>query len=110
MWTPPGGVRRPRASRDHADARPARELAVGVGHVGGADLVTAGDEPDRRVVERVEHGEVALAGHAERQLDAVDDELVDEELTARPHESRSGCSRYTVALWSLGRSSSAGST
>ena len=34
------------------------------------------------VVERVEHGEVALARDAEREVDAVDDELVDEELSA----------------------------
>ena len=51
---------------------PAGELAVGVGHVRGADLVAAGDEADRRVVERVEHRQVALAGHAERDVDPVD--------------------------------------
>ena len=91
---------------------PAGELAVGVGHVRGADLVAAGDEPDRRVVERVEHGEVALAGDAEGQLDAVDDELVDEELCPpRPHVQRErGARGSTVGFWSFGRSSSAGST
>ena len=62
-----GGVRRARAARDHADAGPAGELPVGVGHVRGADLVAAGDEADRRVEERVEHGEVALARDAERE-------------------------------------------
>ena len=107
---PACGVRRPRAARDHADPRPAGELAVGVGHVGGPDLVAAGDEPDRGVVERVEHGQIALAGNAEGQLDSVDDELVDEELAACPHVRTSGCSRYTVGFWSFGRSSSAGST
>ena len=80
-----GGVRRAGAAGDHADARPAGELAVGVGHVRGADLVAAGDEADRRVVERVEHGQVALAGHAEGDVHPVDDELVDEEPAARPH-------------------------
>ena len=104
------GVRRPRAASDHADPRPAGELSVGVGHVRGADLVAAGDELDRSIVERVQHGQIALAGNAEGQLDPVDDELVDEELAARPHVRRSRCSRYTVGFWSFGRSSSAGST
>ena len=39
-------------------------------------------EPDVGVVERVEHGQVALPGHAERVLDAVQLELVDEDLAA----------------------------
>ena len=70
-----------------------RQLPVCVGHVGGADLVTAGDEPDRGVVERVEHGEVALTGNAVRHVDAVNDELVDEKLAARPHRRLIGCSK-----------------
>ena len=80
-----GRVRRAGATRDHADAGTAGELAVGVGHVGRADLVTTRDEADRRVVERVEHGQVALAGHAEGEVHPVDHELVDEEPAARPH-------------------------
>ena len=73
---------------------PAGELAVGVGHVRRARLVAAGDQPDRRVVEAVEDVEVALARHAERELGAVDDELVDEELAAaRGSRATSGCSR-----------------
>ena len=80
-----GGVRRAGATRDHADARPAGELAVGVGHVRCADLVTARDEADRRVVERVEHRQVALAGHAEGDVHPVHHELVDEEPASRPH-------------------------
>ncbi len=69
------------------------QLSVCVGHVGGADLVTAGDEPDRGVVERVEHREVALAGHPVTPVDAVNDELVDEELAARSHRRLIGCSK-----------------
>ncbi len=76
------GVRRPGAARHHADTRAAGELAVGVGHVGGADLVAAGDEADRGVVEGVEHGQIALAGHAVGHVHPVHDELVDEEPAA----------------------------
>ena len=85
---------------------PPGQLPVRLGRVRGALLVAAGDEPDRRVVQRVEHGQVALAGEAEREVDAVQLELVDEDPAAAPH---SGTSRRTVARWSLGLSSSAGS-
>ena len=88
----------------------AGELAVGVRHVRGADLVAARDEPDRRVVERVEHGQVAFAGHAEGHVDAVHDELVDEDLPPVLTSATSRCSKKTVGLCSFGRSSSAGST
>ena len=103
------GVRRAGAARDHADARAAGELAVGVGHVGGADLVAAGDEAERRVVEGIEHGEVALAGDAEGDVDAVHDELVDEEPAAVLTSEAAGA-RGRRSLLQLGRSSSAGST
>ena len=49
-------------------------------------------KPDVRVVERVEHGQVALARHAERVLDAVQLELVDEDLAAGAAHAR-GCSK-----------------
>ena len=103
-----GRVGRARAARDEADPRPAGELAVRLGHVRGGSLVAARDEPDRRVVERIEHRQVALAGDAESQLDAVQLELVDERLAAASHRS-TGCSRRIVARWSFGFSSSAGS-
>ena len=78
------GVRRARAARDHADAGPAGQLAVGIGGVGGRRLVAAGDhaQPVAVRVEAVEQREVALARHAERELDAVQRELVGEQLPA----------------------------
>ena len=42
------GVRRARAARDHADARAAGQLAVGVGGVRGRRLVAAGDDAQPR--------------------------------------------------------------
>ena len=65
-------------------ARPVGELAVGLGHVGRARLVAADDELQlvAHVVEAVEHREEALARHREREVGAVDHELVDEELAA----------------------------
>ncbi len=104
-------VRRARPARDEADPRAAGQLAVRVGHVRGADLVAADDEADRRVVERVEHREVALAGDAEDEIDAVQLELVDEDLAARArHPSSRAWSKKTVGRWSFGFSSSSGST
>ncbi len=110
----PGGVhadgrlRRARATRDEADPGAAGELAVRLRRVRGSLLVAAGDEPDRRVVERVEHGQEALARQAEGEVDAVQLELVDEDPAAAPH-CGSGSSRRTVARWSFGLPSSAGS-
>src|SRR5260221_12571661 len=84
-------MRRAGTARDDGDSRPAGELSVGVGHVRGAGLVAAGDQPDRRIVKTVEHSEEALARHAEHRVGAVHDELVDEELPAVPaHMERSG--------------------
>ena len=77
-------VGRAGTARDEADARAAGQLAVGLRHVGGAAFLAADDEPHglARVVQRVEHGEIALARHAESEIDAVDLERVDEQLAA----------------------------
>ncbi len=63
-----GGVRSAGPARDEHHARPAGQLAERVGHVGGAAFLPAHDElqPVGGVVEGVQHGEVALAGNAER--------------------------------------------
>ncbi|MNJ26376.1 hypothetical protein D3C77_208570 [compost metagenome] len=67
------GVGRARPARDHADAGTARQLAIGLGHVGGAGLVAADDDLDlvAHVGQGVEHGEIALARHAEDLVDPV---------------------------------------
>ena len=58
------------------------QLAVGFRHKRRAALLSAGDEMDlRRVVKRVEHFEIALAGDAERHLDAMRAQRSDDELT-----------------------------
>ena len=76
------GVGRAGAARDEADAGLAGQLAVGLGHEGRAAFLAADDEADARVVQRVEHVEVAFAGHAEGGVDAVDGERVDQDLAA----------------------------
>ena len=70
------------AARHHRDAGAPGELAVGLGHHRGAAFLAAGDVADLAVVQRVEQREVALAGHAERELGAVDPQLVDQDLAA----------------------------
>ena len=59
-------------------------LPYAFGHVGGAAVLAGDDQADvvARVVERVEHREIALAGHAEREVGAVNAELVDQDLPA----------------------------
>ena len=103
-----GRLGRSGTSRHEADSGPAGQLAVRLGRVRGALLVPAGDELDRRVVERVEDGQEALSGQAEREVDPVQLELVDEDPAAASH-GVSGSSSRTVARWSFGFSSSAGS-
>ena len=69
------------------------------------------DESHGCVAQRVEHRQVALAGDAECEIGAVQDELVDEDLPAAPaHGRTTGCSKYTVGRWVFGFSASAGST
>ena len=56
------------------------DLADGFRHHRRAALVAAHGDGDVAVVKRIEHGEIAFAGHAEGVLDAVDDQLVDQHL------------------------------
>ena len=108
---PDAGVRGPRSAGDQADPGAAGELPVGLGHVRGPRLVAGDDQSQRGVVQRVEHGEVALARDAEGQLGAMDGELIDEDLASGAgHVRTSGASQKIVAFWVLGLSASAGST
>ena len=67
-------------ARDEAHAGSAGELAVGLGHHRRRALLACRDEADRapRVVQGVEHREVALAGHAEDEVDALRAQAVDQ--------------------------------
>ncbi len=87
-----GRVGRARPARHEADAGRARELAVRFGHVRGAALVTTRDQLDAlaRAVQGVEHRQVAFAGHAEREVRAVNDELIDENLPAGALHKKKG--------------------
>ena len=66
------------------DARLAREPAVGAGGEGGTGFVARDDEaePLLRCPQRFQHGQVALAGHAERGIDAVVEEGRDQRIAA----------------------------
>src|SRR6266852_5911842 len=85
------GIGRAGSAGDEADSRPARDLGPGLGHVRGAAVLARDDQADRlaRVVERVENREIALAGNAERGVDAVDLERIDENLSRCP-----GCAGF----------------
>ena len=77
------GVAGAGAARHQQHSRLAGELAVGFGHKGGAAFLAAGHETDLgRVEQRVEHFEIALAGDAERHVDAMGAQRGDDELTA----------------------------
>ncbi|MNN20508.1 hypothetical protein D3C81_1337920 [compost metagenome] len=74
------GVGRPRSARNHADARLAGQLAIGLGHVGGAGLVAADDDldPVAHIGQGVEHGQIAFARHTEDLVHPVHHEGVDQ--------------------------------
>ena len=74
------------AARDEADAGLAGELAAGLGHVGRTALVPADDHPEAvlPIVERIEHGEIALTGHAEGEIGALGQERVEQKRAAGP--------------------------
>src|SRR6266849_8200407 len=81
------GVGRARPARHEADAGAAGKLAVGLRHVGSSAFLAAYDEADllAHVIERVERGEIALAGYAEGRVRAVNPELIDQDLAAGAH-------------------------
>ena len=72
------GIARARPAGDEAHARTSGRLADRFRHHRGAAFLPADGDLDGTIVERVEHGEIALARHAEHVLDAVDDELIDQ--------------------------------
>ena len=77
------GIGRAGTTGDEGDAGAAGHLAVGVGHVRDPALLPADDGLDlARVVQRVEHGEKALARHGEDAVAALDAKLVDEDAAA----------------------------
>jgi hypothetical protein len=72
-----------RSAGDEAHARPAGQLAVGLGHVGGAALLPVDHEADlvAVLVEAVERGQVALTRHTEGVGHALRHQAFDKEVT-----------------------------
>ncbi|MNL15555.1 hypothetical protein D3C87_1365460 [compost metagenome] len=72
------------AARDKADAGLAGQLAIGLGHIGGAAFLAADDRLDRIgvLVERVDAGQIAFAGNHEYAARAMDAQLLHQDLAA----------------------------
>ena len=79
-----GGIGGAGPAGHEGDARLAREPGVGAGGEGGAGFVARDDEaePLLRRPQRLQHGEVALARHAERGIDAVFEKGRDQRIAA----------------------------
>ena len=71
-----------RAAGHHGHAGPAGGVGVALGHVAGALLVAHEDVADRRVDDRVVHGEDAAAREPEDRVDALHLERLDQRLAA----------------------------
>ena len=78
---PGRSIGRARAASDEGNSRPSGHLAVGVGHIGDPAFLAADSQVDlRRIVERIEHREEALARNDENAIAALQFELLDEDL------------------------------
>ena len=99
MWTPTDACVAPGPRVTRQIPGPSRELPERLGHVGRAGLVPARDVADGAVDQAVEDVDVALPGNAEREVDAVERQLVDEDPAAgAAHRGRAiACSRRTDA-------------
>ncbi len=73
-----GGIGGARAAGDETHAGPAGHLADRLRHHGGAALLPADGDGEIAVMERVEHREIALAGHAKDVAHAMNAQLVDQ--------------------------------
>ena len=77
------GVAGPGTARDQANPRPPGQLAMGLGHVGGAAFVAAGNHANRgRVVQRVKDWKVTFTRHAKRDVSAMKPQRIDQDAPA----------------------------
>ena len=83
MWTAGEALVAP-GPRDESDAGPAGQLADRFRHHGGAAFLPAHRHHDIAIMERVEHGQIALAGNAERVPRSMGQQLIDQNLATRP--------------------------
>ncbi|MGC0388810.1 hypothetical protein ACVIU7_003897 [Bradyrhizobium liaoningense] len=74
------GIGRAGAAGDEADAGAAGQLAIGFRHHRSAAFGPAYHDVDRAVMQRIERRQIALARHAGDALDALGDELIDQDL------------------------------
>ena len=76
---------RARSPGDQANARPAGEFAICLGHVRCTGLVATGNESDfiGNVVQGIENFEIAFAWHAESDVHAVTAQGINEDAPAR---------------------------
>ena len=90
------GVGGTRPAGRKADARLAGQFAPGLGHIGRAAFLTADHQWQglAHVMQRIEHREETLARHAKRPSRAVNNQLVDKDLTAAAR--RQGCGDRSV--------------
>jgi hypothetical protein len=78
------GIRRARSACHKANARAAREFAVGLRHIGCTAFLAADNESDvlAGFIKCIEHREITLTGNAERHVHTVHLQRINEQLTA----------------------------
>jgi hypothetical protein len=87
------------AAADRADPGAAGDLGIRQRHETGAALVAGGDQVDvRRVVQRVQERQVALAGHAEDAVDAVGAQAFHHDIGGAPGIAPRGHGRFSPPI------------
>ena len=84
VWTPTAAWQAPGPRVTMQMPGSAGQLAIGLGHVGGAGLVARVDQLEAvaHVEQRIQHFQIALARHAEGHVGAVDQQLIDQDFSA----------------------------
>ena len=77
-----GRIGRAGAARDEAHARPARQSTHRRRHHRRARFLPADRDRDAGIIKRIEGREIGFAGNAEHPVDALGDQLIDENLPA----------------------------
>ena len=83
MWMPGEALVAPGPRVTKQTPGTAGRLAHRLGHHRGAALLPANGDGNIAVVKRIDRSEIAFAGHAEHVLDAVNAQLIDQNLGGR---------------------------
>ena len=72
------GIGCPRPARHHGDTGASRQTGCGIRHHGGAALLATNRDLDRGIMQRIEHGQIALARHTKHMFNTLGCQRIDD--------------------------------